>query len=303
MATTGILISQTTILLVMMLCGYIAFKREWISVSGWQSLNKITVNIFNPFFMISLLSSYAGNTGPSISENLILVIIYYIFLIIFGALYVRVRGLKDQDMRLQQLMMVFSNVGFMGAPIVRAMYGGEYLIFLAFYSLAFNILIYTYGVMLASPAGLKFDLKKIINGGTIGCVIAILLYALDIRLPAAAVSLCGYLGNACVPLSMMIIGCTLAQKDLKKVFTAKENYIISFSKLVIIPALGIVLSRFLQFDKTLVGIFVLVLCMPIGSIVGSLAEVYGNAGNKCNDIVAMNTVLSVLTIPVVFYFF
>lgn len=46
--------------------------------------------------------------------------------------------------------MLLSNLGFMGIPLVSNVYGENLIIFVAFYILGYNILIYTYGLYLAS---------------------------------------------------------------------------------------------------------------------------------------------------------
>ena len=46
-------------------------------------------------------------------------------------------------------MMIFSNVGFMGIPVISALYGSGVIIYIVFYMLGYNFLLYTYGIILA----------------------------------------------------------------------------------------------------------------------------------------------------------
>ena len=74
--------------------------------------------------------------------------IYFVFVIFCGFLYCAIfRPEKTKASRIK-LLTAFSNVGFMGIPIVRALYGAEYVIFIVVYILIFNVLVYTYGVYL-----------------------------------------------------------------------------------------------------------------------------------------------------------
>ena len=296
-----ILLPQTLILLFMMLCGYGAFKKGWMDAAGWKTTNTVVVNVMNPFLMFSIISSYGSAESPQLLlQNLALVVIYYAMAIAVTVVYAKVRGLQGTKKNLDKLLLTFGNVGFMGVPLVRALYGDASVFYLLFYIVAFNVLGYTYGVFLASPGKTVFDPKQLLNVGFVSSVIAIAVYFLHIPIPAPMQSFFNYMGNAVVPVSMMVIGGSLAQQNLGEVFRDKENYIVSAGKLLLIPAVGIPLTRVFPFDEKLLGIFVLICAMPIASISGMLAEVYGHAGRECGGKIAMSTIVSVVTIPIVF---
>lgn len=298
-----ILVIQTLILLVMILCGYFAFKVQWMDVQGWKMMNRIAVNVLNPFLILYALTSYDKSSDSNlVIQDFILSLIYYVFLILMSYLYVGIRRLKGQKRNLQQMMMIFSNIGFMGAPLIRGLYGDGAVFYLLFYTAVFNVLAYTYGIYLVSSGTGRFEVRKMFNHGTLVAILAIVLYFMHVSIPAPVATLCDYMGNAVIPISMIIIGGSLAQKDLKKVFCTKESWIISVVKLILTPIIGIWLIRFLPFDQKLLGIFVLMCSMPVAAMVGMLAEVYGDAGNECNDVTALSTVLSIVTIPIVFLF-
>ena len=45
-------------------------------------------------------------------------------------------------------MLIFSNLGFMGIPIIEELYGRGAIFYVALYTLVYNILFYTYGIYL-----------------------------------------------------------------------------------------------------------------------------------------------------------
>ena len=58
---------------------------------------------------------------------------------------------------------MFSNCGFLGYPVLRALYGGEAVFVASMYVLIFQILSFTYGVRqisAGSPSSREFDIKQ-----------------------------------------------------------------------------------------------------------------------------------------------
>ena len=320
MEITALLFRQMLVLFAMMATGFLAFRLGVFGKTGQKEISALIVRILNPFLMISSILSHTGEAdGPVLLQNLAMVSLYYAFVIAAGFLYVHLRRLSHREQCLQQLMLVFSNVGFLGIPVVRAVYGPQYVLYLVFYMLFFNVLAYTYGIYLAgsladSPAApavsaqpaktgprgaspRHFQLRRIVNIGTVSGVIAILLFILRPPVPEPVQEFCSYMGNACVPLSMILIGGSLAQLPLREIFRNPENYIFTAVKMLLFPAVGILLARLLPFAPEVRNVFYLVLSMPVASLAGMLAEEYGHSGNDVNKVTAMTTLASVLTIP------
>ena len=77
-------------------------------------------------------------------------------------------------------------------------------------------------------AKIIFHWKKMINPGMVACLAALLIFAFQIDAPAPAVSFVQYLGNAAIPLSMIITGVSLAKMPLIEVFKDIKMYQLHF---------------------------------------------------------------------------
>ncbi|MCR5410433.1 MAG: AEC family transporter [Lachnospiraceae bacterium] len=300
-----LLLSQMLMLFSMMVAGFIAFKVKVFDSVGQHQVSKIVVNVLNPCLMISAI---AGDKPADIAsltlQNFIAALAFYLFLIASSYLYFFIRkraGKKDAaELKLEQLMLFLSNIGFFGIPVVKALFGDGYVICLIFYMLLFNIVAYSLGIFLAmseGEGGAGFSPKQIINTGTVISIIAIALYLADIPVPDTVASFFSYMGNACIPLSMLLIGGSLAQLDLREIFSDGNIYLYVLLRNILVPGIGILLLRNLPFDPVIVKVCCLALSMPIGALSGMLAEQYAHRGNYCNKMIAMSTVLSVVTVP------
>ncbi len=296
-----LLLKQMLMLFAMMLSGYIAFRRGIFDPIGQHQISKLIVGLLNPFLLLSALSGDKPAGGLSLSlQNLFSAVIYYILFIGISYIYFFFRGGAVGHRKLKQLMLIFSNLGFFGVPVVKALFGDGYVIYLIFYMLFFNLIAYTLGIYIAtsgSSEGGRFSPRSVINIGTVTSIIALILYFANVPIPPTVASFCTYMGNACIPLSMILIGGSLAQLDLKAVFTDKEIYLFSILRMVIVPAVCILIVRMLPFDPNIVKICCLVISMPIATLVGMIAEQYAHEGNYCNKMTAMTTIMSVITVP------
>lgn len=302
---TLLLFFQMLMLFSMMVTGFVAFKKKVFDGIGQHQISKLVVNVLNPCLMISAIAGDRPEESTRLAlQNFLAALAFYIIFILASYIFAFIRGkigTKDaQELKLEQLMLFLSNLGFFGIPVVKALFGDEYVIYLIFYMLLFNIVAYTLGIFLAIPANEeaeRFSPKKIINTGTVISVIAIALYLANVPIPDTVGNFFSYMGNACIPLSMLLIGGSLAQLDLKEVFTDRNIYLYILLRNILVPGTGILLLRMLPFDSAIVKICCLTASMPIAALTGMLAEQYAHRGNYCNKMIAMSTILSVITVP------
>ena len=310
-----IIISQMLMLFAMMLTGYMVWRIGWFDEPAYQKLSKIVVNILNPILVLNgvLGKDSAGDTSL-ILQNLGFVVFFYLLLIAAGFLFVWILRPVKAEKRLYRLMTIFPNVGFMGIPVITGIFGMECMIYIVFYMLGYNLLLYTYGLALAGKAAR--DVKVAAEGGgklvdqgfaaaiagVLCGVAAIVIFMLRIRVPAPAANYCSYMGNATIPLSMLLIGMSIAKADLKTIFSNVRVYLYTAMKMLLLPAAMIALLNPLPADPVIFGVFVLQLAMPVGSIVTLIAKESGADEICCTNGIVLSTLASLITIPLVCVF-
>ena len=306
---------QMLVLFGMMLIGFLIFHLHWLEQDTVSRLSRLVVNIFNPFLTISSVfgKSYAA-TGSLFWENLLLVGIFYGILFVAGILLVVLIRPEKADSPIYRLMTLLPNCGFMGIPVVSALLGKQYIIYVAIYMLAYNIIIYTYGIHLVTkekkcreketrPRDFLRKLRPIfLNSGVIASVIALILFFGDFTVPESVESFCNYMGNPCIPLSMMLIGCSLAAANIPAMLKNIRLYGFLLLKMLLVPISCTLLIRHLPFDPAILKLFILMLSMPAGSMVVLVTEEYGGRTECAASGVALSTLVSIITIPIVSLF-
>lgn len=285
------------ILLGMMACGYLSGRKGLITPEGGKAITNLIVYVTNPFLIISgVFGKEIAFSTDLLGENLILVLAMFVGLIALSYVICPLFRAGKEDTRTYQSMLIFSNMGFMGIPLISALYGEAETIFITFYIVIYNILIYSFGICLM---GGEMKPKGLLNAGMVACIIAIALFFFQPDLPEPLVDFVDGMSGAAVPLSMMAIGYALSRRSLLGLVRDKGLLLFCLVRLVIIPIICAQLAKFLPFDPMVVTIFVLMMAMPVGSMVPMLEQTYGKGTGLAADGVALTSILSVVTIPLV----
>ncbi len=298
-----LLLQQMIVLFVLMLIGYYVSKKEYISDATFKQLSWIVVYVACPAMVISgSVNSGKMMEGRELFATLALTVLVYAVLILIGFVSPVILGVPKEDRGVYKVMMIFSNIGFMGFPLISSLYGTDALLYAALFQIPFNVLIYTYGILVLKKKtddNEKLDLKKILNIGVICCIISIVIALFQIETPDFVKSTVSNLSNLTAPLSMMVIGASLTKIKFRELFTDVRLLLFCGLKLLVIPVvLLFVLKQFIA-NEMVLGVCMVVLSTPVASMTAMLAQQYEGNYSLASKGVAVSTILSVITMPIV----
>ena len=372
-----VMLQQMIVMFLMMAVGYLCYRKQILTEEVSRKVSAIVVNVANPCMILSSALTDQQMQGKELVQTLAVVVMMYVFLLVMAQLLPRILCIQKESRGAYAAMTVFANIGFMGFPVLAAMYGNGALLYGAVFQIPFNILIYTYGVAVltrkqgacakaepnvkaevdvktepdvkaevdvkeepnvkaeqdvkAEPNGKTGErqdaqgitaavngmseniengseqqgklqgtveiVKKIFNIGVIACITAMLLYFLQTPVPSFLQAFITNLGNLTAPLSMMIIGASLAQMPLKELFLDKKLLLFSLVKLLLLPAVWMIMVNRVAEQEILRGVCLVMMATPAGSMTAMLAQQYGGDYETASRGVALTTVLSVITMP------
>ena len=307
-----VMLQQMIVLFLMMAIGFLCFKKGILTEEVSKKVSAIVVNVANPCMILESALTDQQMKGKELLQTLLLVALMYGFLLVLAWILPRILRIKKESSGTYSVMTVFANIGFMGFPVLAAMYGSGALLYAAVFQIPFNILIYTYGVAMLTkhrPAGgtekdkrnkeNRWDtMKKILNIGVLACMMAILIYFLQIPVPQFLQSLIENLGNLTAPLSMMVIGASLAQMPIRDLFLDRKLFVFSMIKLLALPAVWMLLVNRLVDQEILRGVCLVMMATPAASMTAMLAQQYDADYETASRGVALTTLLSVITMPI-----
>ncbi len=293
-----ILLQQMLVLFFYMLIGYFFAKRDIFDSHFCSGISWLVTNVANPALVISAV---VNGDGTIRGEELLLVtgiaVVTYVVLLVMAALIPKVLRISAKDdICVYRNMTVFSNIGFMGFPLISATYGQGALLYAVVFQLVFFLLLYTYGVQNMKGGG-KMEWKRFLNAGVICGILAVILYLTDLEVPEIIKTASDGLGSLCGPLSMIVIGISLAQIPLRSLVTDLKMDLFALVKLLVVPVIGILLIRLVTDNAILLGVCLVMLGTPAGSITAMMAQQYHRGVETASRGVALTTILSVITIP------
>jgi predicted permease len=210
------------------------------------------------------------------------------------------KGLTIDQKRLWIFILTFGNTGYMGLPVINAVYGPEGLIFCAMVSASFNFMAYTIGIRIISKENKKMDWRSIVfNPPLIASVIAIIFFIFSFVPPDPVNNGIKFLADMTTPLAMLIIGSMLAKNDISRVFADKLLYIPLFTRLVALPLLTLFALKPFVTNPVMLGVCVILTGMPAATITPIFAERYGGDTDYASKIVFVTTVLCLATTPLI----
>lgn len=298
-----ILLQQMLALFIMMMLGYFCGKIGVLDKNTTKKISWLVLNIAN---VAMILQSGLSNDNDISMQNLAIVIgiaavLYAVLLLLAWILPIMLRVPKE-EYGCYRAMLVFSNIGFMGLPLLSAIAAKEAILYAAMFLFIFNVLIYTYGIyVMGSGSGERqsFQWKKLINPGVVSCVITLIFFLTKIDLPDFADTVLGSLSGLTGPLSMLVIGQSFTEFRISDLFKDVKLLLFSAIKLLAIPILGLFLIKCFVTDVTILNVCLVMLSAPVASMVAMMAQQYnGNAGLVSKG-VALTTLLSVATMPFV----
>lgn len=301
-----ILLQQMTALFLIMMIGYICRRIGIFDKDASKLLSAIVVNVANPALILSSgINKELTIKGRELALTIALALAFFAFLLVLAEIIPRVLRVDKADYGVYKVMLVFSNIGFMGFPLLTATYGSESLLYASFFLIPYNVLIYTYGISsLSDGQGAEtkkrgIPIEKIVNVGVIASVISMVLYLTGVRVPVVLENVAGTLGNLTAPLSMMVIGDALSQIKLRDLFNDAKLLVFMGIKLLLIPIVGLMLIGQLDFNPILNGVCLVMISTPVGSMTAMLAQQYEGNYELDSKGVALSTLLSVVTMPIV----
>ncbi len=298
-----LLFQQMGVLFVFMILGFMCGKIKVLSDESTKAISWIVVNIANPALIISASVNNDGTIkGIELLITFGIAIAVFVFLILIAFVIPIILRVKRADTGIFRVMTIFSNIGFMGFPVISAIYGSGALLYASLFLFPYNILIYTYGIMAMrknQDKKEKVQIKKIINIGVISCVLSMGIYLSGVKMPAFVSSSVSYLSGLTAPLSMMVIGQSMIHIKFRELFTDVRLLVFSLIKLIIIPIAGILILRLFIHDEIILGVSMIMLATPVGSMTAMLAQQYDGDYALASKAVALTTIISVGTIPLV----
>ena len=209
----NIVIHQLGMLIVYAVIGIIAVKVKILSRKGLDMLAKLITRIALPLliFMNTINGTERSDFLKAWPFLIASAVLYAIFFLV-GYFLRRLFGMRGNTGRVYHACAMFSNIGFMGIPILTALFPRNGILYVTLFTVVDQLVLWTVGVNLTLPmegavqVPMKKRIIKMINPCTVGIVLAVVFVFTGVKLPSFLNTALTNVGSVATPLAMIYLG-------------------------------------------------------------------------------------------------
>lgn len=285
---------------IILLVGAGAYKAGIADEETGSRLTRILLNIISPCV---ILLSYQIDFDKERLYGLAVTAILSLasFVIAIAVSKIAVSKKTGPDMAVERMSIVYSNCGFIGIPLIDGILGGEGVFYMTAYLTVFNLFVWSHGIMLMSgkSESVKKTARSLINPSNAAIILGVFLFLTGIKLPEIIREPVGLIGGMNTPAAMLISGINLAQSDFLGGLKNKRTYIVSLSKLIVVPGLTLLLLMAAGADRSISITILTAAACPSGAMGTMFALQYKKNSQYASNLLTITTALSLITIPAI----
>lgn len=296
---TQILLQQTIIMFALMLLGLLLSRCGMITEQGSRDLSNVLLYaVILCVILRSYMSEFSTEKLRAMGLSALIAVIAFAASIAVAYLTCGTRH------RIENFAVAFGNAGFIGIPLVTAVFGPEAAFYVVSFSTFANLLQWTYGIVIISGKKETMNLRMVfVNPVFISMVIGIALFVLQPTLPTVVTGTIGYIADGNTVLAMIILGYYLSRVQLRGLFADVRLYLFSALRLLVVPAVTILVFLPFPFARGEITLITLIAAAtPIASSTAIFAQKFDQDYRRAVSYVCLSTILSVATLPLVMLF-
>ena len=180
----NVIVNQLVILFLLICLGYGLRKAKIMGDTLDSGITKLIIYCTMPAMVLNSVISRTGEKDVSlVIELIIIAFAMYTILPLIAFVITKLLRIDKSIQGIYQYLLIFANVGFMGFPLVSAIFGPDSILYAGIFNMFFNLLAYSYGVIIVSNdsasegAGFKLNVKTLLTPGISVSVLALVVRA------------------------------------------------------------------------------------------------------------------------------
>jgi malate permease and related proteins len=303
-------VALTIEIFILMAVGFSAAKLRFIDEKVSRGLSSLLVDFCLPALIFSSMQRpFSIVLRDEAFSILGLSALIYAASLPLALLLVRALGARGKEAGPLRFAACFSNVGFMGIPVIQALFGMDAVFAVSIFNIPFNILSYSVASLMLAPEprgdavhepkrlNPRSILKSALNPAVLAALVGLLCFLLGLRLPTVLGRTLDLLGSTTTPLSMVLVGSVLARMRLKSAFGNFRVYLVSAYRLFLHPLLVYAALSLAGASGLLLAVPVMIVAMPAAANTTILADSLGGDTETASSLVFVSTLGSLVSIP------
>ena len=297
----------------MLTVGYGCVRLRLYGVTTLNGMCALLLKVLIPVMVFA--NAVSGTTRDQLMHGfpiLLLGVITYALLITTFWIVAKLLRLRHERGRIFQAAMIFGNAGFIGIPLVMALFPKNGAIYVALLAMVDQVLLWTYGVWLCEPEDTSRQrtgignriitlLKNFVNPAVISVLLAVAIILAGLRVPAGVLQPLHTIGNMATPMSMIYLGGLLAMTRWWVILKRYELYAGMIIKMLLFPlGLEALLSALpLNFTHEMILMITIIAALPTMTTITMFCGDKHNMPEYAVGFVLATTLFSMFSLAVV----
>ena len=302
-----LIIEKIVSIFLIMAIGFFANRIGVLPKEANDVLTSVLIKIITPCMLISSITSkeLSEDTVSATIQIFCGGLIFFIVCAFISFILSKyVFHIKEDEVGTYAFTLGSINSGFMGFPVTLALFGSEILYFMVIHNITLTVYMYSFGpVILAAGHGRKSSfnwhpfLKSFLNINTIVSFISIIMLFAGLHLPSFLFDTVESVGDATVPISMLLVGLQLGQSNPLKILKNGKMVALSLIKMLTFPVLTFLAVNWLPLATSVKVCMVFAAVFPAAVAAAPVTSLEGKDPVPSAEMIAFTTLVSVATIP------
>ena len=310
-----LVINKVLAIFLLIAAGYFVGKIKVLPDGADKTLNILLIQMITPCMILSSITSkeLTDDTFTATIQTLVGAALFFVLAGIVGFLFSKyvLRIRRGAEVGVWAYSFGSVNTGFMGFPVTLALFGQDIFYLIVMHNVVLTVYLYSAGPSMikigekhsettsvsSEQNRLKTFFKSFANPNAVASLIALIMLFCGLHLPTTLFESVKTLGDATIPLSMLLVGIQLSESDLLSII--KNGKILAFSlvKMLLLPVLVFLCVNWLPLSAYVKTALIFAAVFPSAVATAPVCAMEGKDSLTAAKLVAITTLLSVATIP------
>ncbi len=236
--------------------GFVAVLTFPVLKRAVPALLAVTLNVLLPLYFIHSLSA---GWDRAVGSGWYWMIIFFTACVVMtviqfflGKLVLFTSGIREKETgRVILLLSAFHNAGYIPLPIIAALASKNVLVYMYFYFMAFNLMLWSISVaVLSGRSGSRVPVRSVLNGPILGIFAgtAVALLGWYSNVPRGIQMSVEFGAGISLPVILVLVGAIIASIPREDISFRKEFFWLILIKMVCYPGVMILLARLIPMN-------------------------------------------------------
>lgn len=309
----GLVINKVLAIFLLLAVGYFIGKIKVLPAGSDKTLNILLIKVITPCMILSSITSkeLTDDTFAATLQTLAGAALFFVLAGVLGFFFAKyiLRIKPESQVGVWAYSFGSVNTGFMGFPVTLALFGQDIFYLMVMHNVVLTVYLYSAGPSMlrigeehsgdapSSAERLKTFAKSFNNPNAVASVIALVMLFAGLHLPATLFESVKTLGDATIPLSMLLVGIQLSESDLISII--KNGKILAFSlvKMLVLPVIIFFCVNWLPISAYVKVALIFAAVFPSAVVTAPVCAMEGKDSMTAAKLIAITTLMSVATIP------